>query len=318
MEDFLKPVIKEYRGVTWRNQQELSSKLAGASTCASYLHKNPNKTEEDWIDLQLKDSSYEEFIADGKIGYYVSDGVKYLSFADIERQLGVYSDCITNYLRTHTESTLEEVIGLIKAGILGKPTRNKEEEIYKGYRIHKYRLLAEDLGISEKALSSQIIESGLSIKEFIDEKVHRGIILNSTWLSQLAKMGYDRNTILNKRRQGLDIRECIDFALDMMYTYRGIQMGSLQNVAKQINLPWQAAEHIYNERGFTSLEQLVDAYHEGSLIKEYRGIRLSTISDIALQLGVKVNSLAAYIKHKGRESAIDYYLDKKDSYDKQI
>jgi len=313
IEAFLRPAIKEYRGVTWRNQIELSSKLAGASTCASYLFKNPTKTEEDWIDLQLKDSSYEEFIANGRAGYYVVDGMKYSSISDVERQLGVYNDCIAGYLRAHEESTLREAVKLVKEGTLGKAIRNKEEEVYKGYRIHKIRLLAEDLGITEKALSGQLSESGLSIKEFIDQKVYRGVILNAVWIAQLVRRGYDANTIKNKRRQGHSVRACIDFALDEMYTYRGVQLGTLQNVAKQINIPWQTVESIYKERGFTSLEQIVDAHFEGSLIREYRGIRLGTVSDMALQLGITEGALSACIKHKGREYAIDCYLDQEEA-----
>lgn len=294
--------VKEYRGVRWTSQKHLSLLLRNsASSLPTYLCKNPDKREEDWIDLQLKDYTYEEYLANDKIGKYKVCGYEYLTLTDLCTQLGVYKDCIADYLRKNVGKTVKDFMEerpdlyRYKHGCAPNAT-------YKGYDVSGVVNLEKQLGVKKDVVGRYLRSNGITIQQFIDSHmervIYRGVYVSEDIFSSLANLGYDVQELKAYRANtSCTPYELVDYALDVMTEiYKGVPIASLRTIAKHFDISINWLRAVCELCNFTDNKDIVDRIINKTLFIEYKGIKITTVREVCEYFNADTSVYTKFMK----------------------
>lgn len=167
--------VKEYRGVKWTTFNSLAIALGKSSSgIRSYLSRKKGITIEDYIDMVLGDSTYEEYVDNGFMKSYTikiaGKEYNYSSFYDLGVKLHHASLAIYDFSSFIKLVEWENNNGFIIDGE------------YRGINITSIKTVSDAIGIHHTKLRSFMSTEGVNVRECIDmwldkDKWYRGIML---------------------------------------------------------------------------------------------------------------------------------------------
>lgn len=290
MEDLKFGEYKEYRGITWRSLPELGRKLGKRRTSSVWDTVKLGYSVEEYIDKQLKDYTYEEYVANNYTGKYKSGVYEYTSYQDLAVQLNSPTD-FGSWSRWYREGpkTVEEYIKWTK--------RDQSKcDIYRGVNIYSIKTMAESLGISPYVVVEQVKrKSREEVVDYYLDEVHeyRGVCLKTA--AKVAKhFGIDEG-LVHKYQQS-NLQRFIDFMLDKRgKMYRGITLGFPKEVAKQLRLKNEDIAKYLGSNPLWEMESTIDRI----LNTQYRSVLPVSDSVISEQMNVSKYIWKVLYRDKG-------------------
>jgi len=156
---FTKKQPATYRGITFVSPEDLSKKLLVAVTSARHwLSRHPHHCITEYIDFQLKDSTYEEYLQNNGVGYFRHNGYVYKNISELANLLKCGKSSICGWIRQHPGTTEKEYIDYY----FHTPT-------HKGIPCKTQSDVAEALGVSKQAVNQWLqYNSTKTLKDYID------------------------------------------------------------------------------------------------------------------------------------------------------
>ena len=265
--DYLKSLqssIKTYRGVSWTSINSLSKALYKSPDAVRLQYikfkENSSNPEGDVIDFYLKDSTYEEYIQDGYVGFYKCEGYKYKDFVDLAKQLNTtvtYSSWKFSYVKGNTEkSSVSAYIDYF--------THKGDVKMYRGVNITTITDAAKYFGkISATASSWLASNKGCNLTDWVDFMLSKYEVYRGVRLASFRTIAEDLNIEEHfvEKHSTNDRKVFVDFCLDKLgKTYKGILLSFPEAVRTSLHLTskqWAA----YSNNYFQHPEVVIDAIY---------------------------------------------------------
>lgn len=205
---------KEYRGVRYTNPLSLAIAL-GVSHHSVYAYiDKTGKTLRDYIDMRLKDITYDEYIKNGYVYKYKLFGYTFTDKWDLARQLGVQKRSFA-----HWDMSIppEEYLSKINKR---NPIKIKyPKEVYRGIDVSKRKYILEFFGLTESQWNQRMKYCDHDVKVFVDRCLDD---------EQFLKYGmlHDSDARVQTAQQYPTIKDY----------YRGIPLCNMKQLSKFFNL----------------------------------------------------------------------------------
>lgn len=211
--------LQKYRGVAWRNETMLGHALGvRPMSVTKYLRRGNSCV--DYINHRLKDSTYEEYLANGCKGYYKCAGYLYASYNDLMRQLGT-NVSFASWRYNHPKGSVAQYIAT--------------------YAIHP----------STGAVDASLMYRGVDISTF--ETVAAHFRTNADIVESVCNQrGFDLEAYVDWKLPADDL-------LSKEFTYRGVDISSYRSIAEHFGVKAATVQYYFREYNWTR-KQIVDFY----------------------------------------------------------
>ena len=266
---------KEYRGIHWTSYQSLDRALGRSEgTVSGWLYTNKDKPVQDYIDVCLKDYSYEEYVNNGFVGKYKKDGYEYVDYQDLADQLDIPYASIYYYMEIKGGSVdLNNLKYRKNTSEVFHITGLEKGESYRDIPIDSVNSVAKALGWSTSALHGWCKRYDTSdIKECIDHyldksnNIYRGVDISS---NVTVANHYNKTAsavYAHIRKYSIDLKGYVDLMEDKQTKkypeYRGVCLHSVLLTAKQLGISDYKIYKIKSDTGYQKLEDIIDYMYE--------------------------------------------------------
>ena len=285
---------REYRGITWSNNKELSEKLGRFPDYVSWQRRRYYKSYNEIIDQAINDGL-------GSLREY--RGITWFNDKELSKKLGKPMDYLYYHFRHNR--TYEDIIDRVLDAL-----EQKKIKEYRGIKWSTDKDLSRKLNKGDEYVVKKI-RDGQSYEEIIDYALYtaeyagkyRGIKWSSD--KELSKkLNQSSSYVRYKRRHKISYEDIIDEILDNTNKYRDIKWSTDRELSIKLGKKDKYVSDMIS-RGYTH-EQIIDLSLDGENKKhEYRGITWT----YSLDLYKKLEEVYSICKKKNKKTFEEILID---------
>jgi len=182
----------KYRDIIWNTSEELSELLGREKVAVNrwvvrVSQNNGIEAQKEYIDMKLKDNTYEEYIAQGYRGVYRCCGVEWSEQKELADKLGVSPTQIVNWKRINNKNDKDYLVMKLNGMTYEDYVANgyKSYKQYRGIKWNSRKELADMLKRSYCSINYWITMNKTKEEDYID------LLLKDCTYEEYVENGYE-------------------------------------------------------------------------------------------------------------------------------